>query len=187
MKCFPPFQSYTKVVKGPGNHSRWAIFHIFTLILVRNMSCTSLNDHYTTSTVLLDAFRSHLVSMKCFPPFHSYTARLGRAWKSLARSYFELFSPYIGQKQEPDHPKWPLYHVYSTCWCTLDHIWCLWSVSHPSKAIQRSWKGMEITHEELFLTFSPINPWGMLFFQKYWVPNFPNCSAEYSQCSRLGL
>ena len=113
--------------------------------------------HFYNKTILLDAFRSHLVSMKCFPPFHSYTARLGRAWKSLARSYFELFSPYIGQKQDPDHPKWPWYHVNSTCRCILDYIWCLWSVSHPPKAIQRSWKDLGITREEQFCSyFHPI-------------------------------
>ena len=39
------------------------------------------------------------------------TLQLG--WKSLARTSFELFSPYFGQKQEMNHPKWPVYHLYT--------------------------------------------------------------------------
>ena len=122
IKCFPPFQSYTEVLEGPGNHSRGAILSNFHLILARNKSWTILNDHYTTSTVLLDVFQITFGVYEVFPTLPKLYRGLGRAGKSFARSNFELFAPYFSQKQDLDHAKRPLYHLYSTSRCILDHF-----------------------------------------------------------------
>ena len=98
----------------------------------------------------------------------------GRAWKSLARSYFELFSPYFHQKQELDHPKWPLYRLYSTHRCIFDYIWCLWGVSQPPKSIQRSWKGMEISRDRIFWPISVIfQPWIQVRYNNRYLMKLP--------------
>ena len=92
MKCFPPFQSYTEVLEGSENHSRGAILSYFHPILARNKSWTILNDHYTTSTVLVDVFSITCGVYEVFPTLPKLYRGVGRAWKSLTRSYFELIS-----------------------------------------------------------------------------------------------
>ena len=54
------------VLEGPGNHSRGAILSYFQSILARNKSRTILNDHYTTSTVLVDVFYTIFVTYEVF-------------------------------------------------------------------------------------------------------------------------
>ena len=92
MKCFSPSQSYTEVLEGPGSHLRGVILRYFHSILGRNKSWTILNDHYTTSTVLVDVFSITCGVYEVFPTLPKLYRGVGRAWKSLTRSYFELIS-----------------------------------------------------------------------------------------------
>ena len=156
MKCSHPCKAIQRSWKGLEITREELFCVIFHSILARNKSWTILNDHYTTSTVLLDVFQITFGVYEVFPTLPKLYRGLGRAWKSLARSYFELFHTILARNKS-----WTILNDhYTTSTVLLDVFQITFGVYEvfPTlpklyRGLGRAWKSPATGYFDLFPSY----------------------------------